>query len=91
LDKPAKAGKDRPGSSLSAWPMIQAVNRALARECGVRTGVHFIPTARAFLGAGGQPQADLFVDDRLHLNELGYRIWSAIIKSHLDARLHADN
>jgi len=31
----------------------------------------------------------LFRDDRLHLNALGYRIWSAILKSHLDARLRA--
>jgi lysophospholipase L1-like esterase len=74
-------------SRWAAWPKIREVNRALARECAARPDVHFIPTAHAYLGADGQPQADLFVDDRLHLNDLGYRIWSAIITSHLDARL----
>jgi len=74
-----------------AWPKIRAVNRALARECAARPGVQFIPTAHAYLGADGQPQTDLFVEDHQHLNELGYRIWSAIIKSHLDARLHSDD
>jgi hypothetical protein len=72
-------------SRWAAWPKIRQVNRALARECAARPNVHFIPTAHAYLAADGLPQADLFVDDRLHLNALGYRIWSAIIKSHLDA------
>lgn len=68
-----------------AWPKIREVNCALARECASRTNVHFIPTAHAYLGADGQPAADLFLDDGLHQNALGYRIWSAILKSHLDA------
>ncbi len=71
----------------AAWPKIREVNRALARECARRPGVHFIPTAHAFLTPEGRPAADLFRDDGLHLNALGYRIWSAILKSHLDARL----
>ena len=73
-------------SRWAAWPMIRQVNRALARECAARPNVHFIPTAHAYLDAAGQPHADLFLDDRLHLNALGYRIWSAIITSHLEAR-----
>ena len=73
----------------AAWPKIREANRALARECARRPGVHFIPTAHAFLTPEGRPAADLFRDDRLHLNALGYRIWSAILKSHLDARLRA--
>lgn len=71
----------------AAGPKIQAVNRALARECARRPGVFFIPTAHAFLTPEGRPSADLFLEDRLHLNAFGYRLWSAILKSHLDARL----
>jgi hypothetical protein len=71
----------------AAWPKIREVNRALARECAARQNVHFIPTAHAYLDADGQPLPDLFVEDRLHQNPLGYRIWSALIKSHLDAHL----
>lgn len=70
-----------------AWPKIREVNRALAGACASRSGVHFIPTAHAWLGPDGQPQADLFVEDGLHLNPLGYRIWSAILTSHLDVIL----
>jgi hypothetical protein len=70
-----------------AWPKIRQVNAALARACAAHHDVHFIPTAYAYLDEQGQPHPDLFQDDRLHLNELGYRIWSAIILSHLDAQL----
>jgi hypothetical protein len=71
-----------------AWPMIRESNRALARTCASHRDVHFIPTAHAYLDEHGLPQPDLFQEDRLHLNELGYRIWAAIILSHLDERLH---
>lgn len=77
-------------SRWEAWPKIREVNRALARECAVRPKVRFIPTAHSYLGVDGQPQADLFGDDRLHLNRVGYRIWSGIIRSHLDAWLDPD-
>jgi hypothetical protein len=74
----------------AAWPKIREVNRALARECAARPGVYFVPTAHAYLTAEGRPAADLFREDGLHLNALGYRIWSAILKSHLDARLRQE-
>jgi hypothetical protein len=77
-------------SRWSAWPRIREVNRALAQVCASWPDVHFIPTAHAYLGPDGEPQPDLFLDDRLHLNGLGYRIWSAIIQSHLDAVLDPD-
>jgi hypothetical protein len=69
-----------------AWPQIHKVNNALAQACAAHHDVHFIPTARAYLDEHGQPHSDLFQEDRLHLNQLGYRLWSAIILSHLDAR-----
>lgn len=74
----------------AAWPQIQAVNRALARACTRWPRVHFIPTAHAYLDAEGRPDAALFQEDRLHLNALGYRVWSAILKSHLDVYLRRD-
>lgn len=77
-------------SRWQAWPKIREVNRALARACAARKHVYFIPTAHAYLGPDGEPLEDLFRDDHLHQNQLGYRIWSAIIKSHLDAVLGPD-
>ena len=33
------------------------------------------------LDANGEVKKDIFVDDDLHLNEKGYRIWTAAVKS----------
>ena len=33
------------------------------------------------LTADGAPNADLLVDDGLHMNERGYKIWVAAVKS----------
>jgi lysophospholipase L1-like esterase len=47
-------------------------------------GVFYIPTAYAFLDRDGQPRAELFKSDRLHLNASGYEIWSKIILGALE-------
>jgi len=69
------------------WPRTSAVNAALAAACAEEPRLHFIPTASAFLDARGEPRAELFVEDQLHLNRLGYQIWAGIISSHLDSAL----
>lgn len=35
------------------------------------------------IGENGQPRPDIFVDDGLHLNKKGYRLWTTIIKPSL--------
>lgn len=40
----------------------------------------FIDTATALLDENGEPDDDLFVLDRLHLNADGYAVWTSIIK-----------
>ena len=42
-------------------------------------GVFYIPTAYAFLDRDGHPRAELFKEDRLHLNSIGYQIWARIL------------
>ncbi len=74
-------------SRYDVWDTIRAGNSACQALCDALPNVHFIPTASAYLRADGTPRADLFVDDRLHLNESGYDLWAAIIKSHLDGVL----
>lgn len=54
--------------------------RAYAAE---RSGVHYIDIFGKMLGADGQPRADLFGPDRLHLNRDGYALWRREIALHL--------
>ena len=53
---------------------------ALVREwAATQAGVDFIDVATPMLDAVGRPRAELFLDDRLHLNADGYALWRGII------------
>ncbi|QDV47639.1 hypothetical protein Enr13x_75500 [Stieleria neptunia] len=69
---------------FDAWPKIRAVNARL-REIALSTpNTYFIPTASHYLKADGTPRAELFVEDKLHLSEAGYDLWSSLIRQRLD-------
>ncbi|OUW76974.1 MAG: hypothetical protein CBD74_12630 [Saprospirales bacterium TMED214] len=64
----------------SAWPAIRKVNARL-REIALSTpNTHFIATAEHYLDPEGKPRDELFVGDRLHLNEAGYDQWANLIR-----------
>jgi len=44
----------------------------------------YVDVFTPMLGADGQPRAELFVKDRLHLNEAGYKLWAGIVKPVLE-------
>ncbi|QDT69530.1 hypothetical protein MalM25_24690 [Planctomycetes bacterium MalM25] len=72
-------------SRFKAWDKIRLGNAALKAACEQREGVHYLDTSDAFLVEGGDAaRADLYGPDRLHLNEAGYAVWSAQIKSEID-------
>jgi len=74
---------------FNAWGKIRKVNARL-REVALSTpNTYFIPTASHYLKPDGTPRAELFVDDRLHLNADGYQLWSRLIKRRLDDVLAA--
>ncbi|MEL6108678.1 MAG: GDSL-type esterase/lipase family protein [Planctomycetota bacterium] len=73
---------------FDAWPKIRAVNSKL-REVALSTpDTYFIPTASHYLNGDGTPRPELFVDDKLHLNAEGYRLWSTLIRRRLNDVLH---
>lgn len=43
----------------------------------------YIEVFTAMLDGEGRPREELFLEDRLHMNEAGYRIWRAAILPHL--------
>jgi lysophospholipase L1-like esterase len=64
-------------------PAIQETN-ALIREHAARdTRLDFIDIYKPMLAADGQPRAELFREDRLHLNAQGYALWHDVIAAHL--------
>jgi lysophospholipase L1-like esterase len=67
----------------SIWPVAQAVN-ALYREIAANDPlVYYVDVATPFLMNDGTVMTDIFVQDNLHLNDLGNAIWGATIKAAL--------
>ena len=64
------------------WSQIEKVretNERIAAWCKATPGLAFIATFTEMIGPDGLPRPELFVEDRLHLNAEGYRLWQRII------------
>ena len=68
----------------SVWPQIRDLNNRLASLCDQTKDTVFIPTEDLFLNQDGRPRRELFRDDKLHLNEKGYALWTRRVRSYLE-------
>ncbi len=66
------------------WNKILQANKKLERFCKQESNLYFINTRDIFIGADGLPIQHLFLNDELHLNIDGYKLWSSVIKSKLN-------
>ena len=64
---------------------LQNANRALADLARTRGDFTFIDTAPTLLRADGSINETLFTDDRLHLNDEGYRLFATAVRAGLCA------
>jgi len=71
---PARAG---------LMPAAHAANTQIRAEAARWHGVDFIDIYGPMLDGNGQPRADLFLEDRLHLNADGYALWRGIVAPYL--------
>ena len=78
-------------SRWASWEQTRAINVAL-REIALTTeNVWFVATAQHYLNADDTPKKEYFVEDKLHLNEQGYKKWAELIKVQLNSFLPAIN
>lgn len=73
--------------SPSRWNLHEKAseaNQRIARWMKHRKRMDYIDVWTPMLGGDGQPQAALFVQDRLHLNAEGYRLWAGLVRPYLD-------
>jgi lysophospholipase L1-like esterase len=71
------------------WAQVDQVKQAneLIREfTGTDKRLEFIDVFRHMLGEDGKPLPDIFVEDRLHMNEKGYAIWKRMVGAALRER-----
>lgn len=73
--------------SIRRWHLIEDVRKANAliqAACSLDERLIFIDTDAAMIGEDGQPKAELFVDDGLHLSDEGYRLWTELVRPALE-------
>ena len=75
-------------SRWKVWPEIVNANYMIEHICDRKTNTYFIRTDFAFLNGNGQPIDELFRDDKLHLTEKGYAVWTGVIKKELNLVLN---
>jgi hypothetical protein len=71
-------------SRWNVWPEIKKANRLIKDICDNQKNTYFIKTDFAFLNEKGVPKDELFRDDKLHLTEKGYAVWTEIIRNDLN-------
>ena len=71
----------------AVWPKIEEAARLIRDRVAGSPNTYFIPTAGAYIGPDNRPREELFVEDKLHLNEAGYDLWGSLIKAKLHHEL----
>jgi lysophospholipase L1-like esterase len=56
------------------------VNQSIKDYAAAQPGLHFIDLWEAMLTPDGQPREDIWVEDRIHPNQAGYRIRVRIMR-----------
>ena len=68
------------------WSQVAKVKQfnALAQDYCRKHGIAFINVFPLMLGPDGLPKADIFVQDRLHMNPKGYALWREAVMPYLN-------
>jgi lysophospholipase L1-like esterase len=68
---------------LQLMDAARSANQRIERATEKLKGVDYIDIFTPMLDADRQPRADLFLEDRLHLNAEGYRLWTRLVAPYL--------
>jgi lysophospholipase L1-like esterase len=63
---------------------VRAANRLIEDYARHHSKVGFIDVYSHMLGADGMPKPDIYVADRLHMNERGYALWKQVVRPYLN-------
>ena len=70
------------------WPTMAQANSLIQRHLETRHNWHYVDTVTPMLGENGKPRPELFLDDGLHMNDQGYKIWSGLVKPLIERALN---
>lgn len=64
----------------AAWDRVQQANQLIKEFTATQSNLYFIDAGPSFIGADQLPIKSYYLDDKLHYNELGYRVWGKVIR-----------
>ena len=62
------------------WPQMEQANTLINRWIDADPNLHYVDIASVTIGSNGRPRPELFVEDDLHLTQLGFLDWSHVTK-----------
>ncbi len=65
------------------WNEVQQANALIKAFCDANPNLYFVDSAHKFLGNDGKLITSLYLDDRLHYNEEGYKVWGKNIRKQI--------
>jgi len=68
--------------SIKRWHLYddqKKANKLIEDYTKSHANMLFVDVGTCLLGADGKPRADLLVEDGLHLNDEGYKLWAAVL------------
>lgn len=75
-----------PKPSIARWELkaeYEKTNELLKSLAMSKEDVEFIDVWNPMLNEDGEPFDDIFIEDNLHMNEKGYKIWGEVIGNYL--------
>ena len=65
------------------WPKVEAANQLIKNYLTTKKKTAFIDVYHPMFNNDGTVKSEIFLEDSLHMNAKGYRIWQKIIKPYL--------
>jgi len=62
---------------------MQHANSLISQYIAQNKNLHYLDLATPLLDQHGRPDDNLFIEDKLHLNQKGYDIWTKLLKTKL--------
>ncbi|MDZ4659354.1 MAG: GDSL-type esterase/lipase family protein [Bythopirellula sp.] len=63
---------------------MREANKRIAAECAKNDKFMFLDVWPVMLDQAGQPRGDIFLEDGLHMNDAGYKLWNELLTPHLE-------
>ena len=64
----------------NTWDAMQETNALIRQQIDANPNLYYADITGVTLGSDGRPRREFFIEDDLHLTELGYLAWSRVVK-----------